>query len=118
VSSIDSTHQGDIRMMANGSNQVSSAPRNVTLLVLGCSSCALAVTGMLATGTEMLGLVSTVGLGTIISVTRLARRMKNAWQQRQRPRDAAGRQRDADQPLLAMDILPGGGSANSSLNAA
>jgi hypothetical protein len=112
-----STHQGDIKMRANGFEQVGKAPRNVMLLVLGCSSCMLAVAGMLATGTEMLGVVSSVGLGMIIVVTRLARRMRNAWQQ-QRQKNAAVPPRDVDRSLLPVERLPHGVSANRSQNAA
>jgi hypothetical protein len=107
----DSTHQGDIKMMANGSEQAGKAPRNVTLLVMGCSSCALAVGGMLATETEMLGMVSAVGLGMIIVVTRLGRRMRNAWQRRRRQSNVA-------RPLLPVEILPDDVSANSGQTAA
>lgn len=114
----DSTHQGDIKMMANGSEQVGKAPRNVMLLVLGCSSCALAVGGMLATETEMLGVLSSVGLGMIIVITRLARRVRSAWQQRQRQKAAAVRPSDVDRPLVPVEILSHGGSANRSQNAA
>jgi len=119
VSSIgDFTHQGDIQMRANGFAQAGKAPRNVMLLVLGCSSCILAVAGMLATGTEMLGVVSSVGLGMIIVVTRLARRMRNAWQQQRRQKDAAVPPSDVDRPLLPVEILSEGRSANRSQNAA
>lgn len=114
----DSTHQGDIKMRANGFEQAGKAPRNVLLLVLGCSSCMLAVAGMLATGTEMLGVVSSVGLGMTIVVTRLARRMRNAWQQQRRQKDAAVPPSDVDRPLLPVEILPDGVSANRSQNAA
>jgi hypothetical protein len=72
---------------------------------------------MLATGTEMLGVVSSVGLGMTIVVTRLARRAKNAWQQR-RQKDAAVPPSDVDRPLLPVEILPDGVSANRSQNAA
>jgi hypothetical protein len=72
---------------------------------------------MLATGTEMLGVVSSVGLGMIIVVTRLARRVRNAWQQ-QRQKDAAVLPSDVDRPLLPVEILSDGVSANSSQNAA
>ena len=114
----DSTHQGDIKMRANGFEQAGKAPRNVMLLVLGCSSCMLAVAGMLATGTEMLGVVSSVGLGMTIVVTRLARRMRNAWQQQRRQKDATVPPSDVDRPLLPVEILPDGVSANRSQNAA
>ena len=114
----DATHQGDIKMRANGFEQAGKAPRNVMLLVLGCSSCTLAVAGMLATGTEMLGVVSSVGLGMTIVITRLARRVRNAWQQQRRQKDAAVPPSDVDRPLLAVEILPDGGSAIRSQNAA
>ena len=104
-------------MRANGFEPAGKAPRNVTLLVLGCSSCTLAVAGMLATGTEMLGVVSSVGLGMTIVVTRLASRVKNAWQQR-RQKDAVVPPSDVDRPLLPVEILPDGMSANRSQNAA
>jgi len=112
------TNQGDIKMMANGADQAGKAPRNVMLLVLGCSSCALAVAGMLATGTETLGVVITVGLGLIIGATRLTRKMRNAWQQRQRQRDAALPQSDTKRLLLPVGKLPEAVTANSSQNAA
>jgi len=112
------THQGDIKMMANGVGQAGKAPRNVMLLVVGCSSCTLAVAGMLATGTEMLGVVSSVGLGMTIVVTRLARRIKNAWQKQRRQKDAAVPSSDVDRPLLPVEILPDGVSAKRSQNAA
>lgn len=114
----DSTHQGDIKMRANGFEQAGQAPRNMMLLVLGCSSCTLAVAGMLATGTEMLGVVSSVGLGMTLVVTRLARRMRNAWQQQRRQKDAAVPPRDVDRPLLPVEILPDGVPANRSQNVA
>jgi hypothetical protein len=114
----DSTHQGDIKMMANGSEQAGKAPRNVTLLVMGCSSCALAVGGMLATETEMLGMVSAVGLGMIIVVTRLGRRMRNAWRRRRRQRAGAVQKSNVARPLLPVDILPDDVSANSGQTAA
>lgn len=113
----DSTYQGDSKMMANGSEPAGRAPRNVMLLVLGCSSCTLAVAGMLATGTEMLGMVSSVGLGMIIIVTRLARRLRRAWQQ-QRQKDAAVLPSGVDRPLLPVEILSAGVSANRSQSAA
>lgn len=78
----------------------------------------LAVAGMLATGTEMLGVVSSVGLGMTIVVTRLARRMRNAWQQQRRQKDAAVPPSDVDRPLLPVEILPDGVSASRSQNAA
>lgn len=105
-------------MRANGFEQAGKAPRNVTLLVLGCSSCTLAVAGMLATGTEMLGVVSLVGLGMTIVVTRLARRVKSAWQQQRRQKDAAVPPSGVDRPLLPVEILSDGVSANRSQNAA
>jgi hypothetical protein len=111
-------HQGDIKMRTNGFEQAGKAPRNVMLLVVGCSSCTLAVAGMLATGTEMLGVVSSVGLGMTIVVTRLARRMRHTWQQLRRQKDAAVPPSDVDRPLLPVEILSNGGSANRSQNAA
>jgi len=114
----DSTHQGDIKMRANGFEQIGKAPRNVMLLVLGCSSCMLAVAGMLATGTEMLGVVSSVGLGMTLVVTRLARRMRSAWQQQRRQKDAAAPPIEVGRPLLPVEILPDDVSANRSQNAA
>jgi hypothetical protein len=111
-------HQGDIKMRANGFEQAGKAPRNVMLLVLGCSSCLLAVAGMLATGTEMLGVVSSVGLGMTIVATRLARKMRNAWRQRQLQKGAIVPPHDVDRPLLPVEILSNGVSANRSQNAA
>ena len=105
-------------MMVHGFDQAGKAPRNVMLLVLGGLSCALAVAGMLATGTEMLGVVSTIGLGIVIGITRLARRIRNAWQQRQRQKDAALRHSGVDRPLLPVEILPPNASTNRSQNAA
>jgi hypothetical protein len=53
-----------------------------------------------------------------IVVTRLARRMRNAWQQQRRQKDAAVPPSDVDRPLLPVEILPDGVSASRSQNAA
>jgi hypothetical protein len=44
--------------------------------------------------------------------------VKNAWQQQRRQKDAAVPPSDVDRPLLPVEILPDGVSANRSQNAA
>jgi transketolase N-terminal domain/subunit len=56
-------------------------------------------------------MVSAVGLGMIIVVTRLGRRMRNAWQRRRRQSNVA-------RPLLPVEILPDDVSAHNGQTAA